>query len=94
MILNIATILTISRIIFIPIIIFCYIYSNGDLRNIAAFIFLLALITDYLDGLVARKFNQETPFGAFFDPIADKLLVVVTILLLSRTFDSILFLIA
>ena len=94
MILNIATILTISRIIFIPIIIFCYIYSNGDLRNIAAFIFLLALITDYLDGLVARKFNQETPFGAFLDPIADKLLVVVTILLLSRTFDSILFLIA
>ena len=94
MILNIATILTISRIIFIQIIIFCYIYSNGDLRNIAAFIFLLALITDYLDGLVARKFNQETPFGAFLDPIADKLLVVVTILLLSRTFDSILFLIS
>jgi CDP-diacylglycerol--glycerol-3-phosphate 3-phosphatidyltransferase len=93
MILNFATILTISRILFIPIIIFCYIYSNGELRNIAAYIFLLALITDYFDGLIARKFNQETQFGAFLDPIADKLLVVVTILLLSRTFDSILFLI-
>ncbi len=93
MILNLATLLTISRIIFIPIIIFCYVYSNGELRNIAALIFLLALITDYFDGLVARKFNQETPFGAFLDPIADKLLVVVTILLLSRSFDSILFLI-
>ena len=93
MILNLATILTISRILFIPIVIFCYIYSNGELRNIGAFIFLLALITDYFDGLVARKLNQETPFGAFLDPIADKLLVVVTILLLSRTFDSILFLI-
>ena len=93
MILNLATILTISRIAFIPLIVFCYVYSNGELRNIAAFIFLLALVTDYLDGLVARKFNQETPFGAFLDPIADKLLVVVTILLLSRSFDSMLFLI-
>ena len=93
MILNLATILTISRIAFIPLIVFCYVYSNGELRNISAFIFLLALVTDYLDGLVARKFNQETPFGAFLDPIADKLLVVVTILLLSRSFDSMLFLI-
>ena len=93
MILNLATILTISRIAFIPIIVFCYVYSNGELRNISAFIFLLALVTDYLDGLVARKFNQETPFGAFLDPIADKLLVVITIVLLSRSFDSILFLI-
>ena len=92
MILNFATILTISRIIFIPIIVFCYIYDDGELRKIAAFIFLLALITDYFDGLVARKFKQETPFGAFLDPIADKLLVVITILLLSRSFDSILFL--
>ena len=93
MILNLATILTISRIAFIPIIVLCYVYSNGELRNISAFIFLLALVTDYLDGLVARKFNQETPFGAFLDPIADKLLVVITIVLLSRSFDSILFLI-
>ncbi len=92
MILNFATILTISRIIFIPIIIFCYIFNDGELRNIAAFVFLLALITDYFDGLVARKFNQETLFGAFLDPIADKLLVVITIFLLSRSFDSILFL--
>ena len=71
MILNLATILTISRILFIPIIIFFYTYSNGELRNLAAFIFLLALVTDYFDGLIARKFNQETPFGAFLDPIAD-----------------------
>ena len=94
MILNLATILTISRIAFIPIIVLCYVYSNGELRNISAFIFLLALVTDYLDGLVARKFNQETPFGAFLDPIAYKLLVVVTILLLSRSFDSMLFLLS
>jgi CDP-diacylglycerol--glycerol-3-phosphate 3-phosphatidyltransferase len=93
MILNFPTILTISRIVFIPVIIFCYIYNNGELRNIAAFIFLIALITDYFDGLIARKFGQETQFGAFLDPIADKLLVVITIILLSRSFDSLLFLI-
>ena len=94
MTLNLATVLTLSRIVFIPIIIFCYTYNDGCLRNIAAFIFLLALVTDYFDGFIARKFNQETPFGAFLDPIADKLLVVITILLLSRTFDSMLFLIS
>ena len=91
---NLATSLTISRIIFIPIIILFYTYNDGELRYLSAFIFLLALITDYFDGLVARKLNQETPFGAFLDPIADKLLVVITILLLSKTFDSILFLIS
>tara|TARA_Y100000389_G_scaffold44698_1_gene39436 strand:- start:40 stop:597 length:558 start_codon:yes stop_codon:yes gene_type:complete len=94
MILNLATILTISRIAFIPIIVFCYVYHDGELRNISSYIFLLALITDYFDGLIARRFNQETPFGAFLDPIADKLLVVITILLLSRSFDSFLFLIS
>ena len=93
MIFNLATSLTISRIIFIPVIVFFYIYNNGEFRNLAAYIFLLALITDYFDGLIARNFDQETTFGAFLDPIADKLLVVITILLLSRTFDSILFII-
>ena len=82
MIFNLATFLTILRIIFIPVIVFFYIYNNGEFRNLAAYIFLLALITDYFDGLIARSFDQETTFGAFLDPIADKLLVVITILLL------------
>ena len=93
MILNLATLLTISRIAVIPIIAFCYIYQDGKIRDIAAYFFLLALITDYLDGLIARKFNQITTFGAFLDPIADKLLVVITIMLLAKSNDSILFLI-
>ena len=93
MIFNLATILTISRIFCIPLIIFFYVYQNGTYRNISAYIFLIALLTDYLDGLIARNFNQMTSFGAFLDPIADKLLVVVSILLLSRTNESLLFLI-
>ena len=58
--LNLATILTISRIIFIPLIAFFFIYSSGEYRNLAAYIFLIALITDYLDGYIARNYNQTT----------------------------------
>ena len=74
--LNIATILTISRIAFIPLIAFFYIFEDGIFRNISAYIFLIALITDYLDGYIARNFNQSTAFGAFLDPVADKILIV------------------
>ena len=91
--LNIATILTLLRITFIPIIVICYVFNHGEYRDIAAYIFLLALITDYLDGVVARRFNQITAFGTFLDPIADKLLVVVTVILLSSSNNSLLFLV-
>ncbi len=94
MILNLATLLTISRIISIPLIVFFYIFHEGHYRDVSAYIFLIALITDYMDGLIARKFNQMTSFGAFLDPIADKLLVVVSIILLSRSHESLLFLIS
>ncbi len=92
MTLNIPIVLTLIRITFIPIIVVSYTYDGGKYRDIAAYIFLLALITDYLDGVIARKLNQVTTFGAFLDPIADKLLVVVTIILLSSSNNSLLFL--
>lgn len=90
---NFATSLTLSRIFFIPLIIFFYLYSDGIYRNYSSYFFLLALISDYLDGIVARNFNQVTAFGTFLDPIADKLLVVITILLLAQTMNSLYFLI-
>ena len=92
--LNVATILTISRIAFIPLIALLFIWEDGKYRDISAYIFLLALVTDYLDGYVARNFNQTTAFGAFLDPIADKLLVVITIFLLARSIDSIIFILS
>ena len=55
---------------------------------------MLALITDYLDGYIARNYNQTTAFGAFLDPIADKLLVVITIFLLARSLNSIIFILS
>ena len=89
--LNVATILTFSRIAFIPLIAFFFILDDGKYRDISSYIFLLALITDYLDGYIARNFDQTTAFGAFLDPIADKLLVVITIFLLAGSLDSTIF---
>ena len=92
--LNVATILTISRMAFIPLIVLFFILDDGKYRDISAYIFLLAVLTDYLDGFVARNYNQTTAFGAFLDPIADKLLVVITIFLLARSLDSIFFILS
>ena len=92
MILNIPTALTIIRIVFIPLIVFFYVYQSGLYRDLSAYIFFLAVVTDYFDGFIARRFNQTTSFGEFLDPIADKLLIVITIILLGREHESIYFL--
>lgn len=54
----------------------------------SAFIFWLAAFTDLLDGYLARKLDQSTPFGAFLDPVADKLMVVITLGLLIERIDA------
>ncbi len=82
MYLNIPNSLTLFRILVIPIMI--YLFLSGDTANrmFASLIFLIAIITDYLDGVVARSMNQQTKFGEFLDPVADKLLVIIILLLL------------
>ena len=81
--LNISNILTLARIIIIPIIVIC-IYLKGPFYGWIAFIlFCLASITDYFDGYLARIRNEVTNFGTFLDPIADKLLVAAVILILT-----------
>ena len=92
MILNIPTILTIIKSL-IPLIVILYTYQNGLYRDLSAYVFLLALLTDYFDDL-SQEFNQTTSFGAFLDPIADKLLIVITIILLGRDHESLLFLLS
>ena len=54
----------------------------------AAGLFALASVTDWLDGYLARRWNQSTPFGAFLDPVADKLMVAVALALLIERFDT------
>ena len=69
MILNIPTALTIIRIVFIPLIVFFYVYQGGLYRDLSAYIFFLAIVTDYFDGFIARRFNQTTSFGEFLDDV-------------------------
>ncbi|MBU0570486.1 MAG: CDP-diacylglycerol--glycerol-3-phosphate 3-phosphatidyltransferase [Candidatus Omnitrophica bacterium] len=69
---NWANRLTITRIVFVPVFILSILYHRLD---IAFVIFLVAAITDGLDGYIARTRNEKTRFGAVLDPIADKLLV-------------------
>jgi cardiolipin synthase len=69
---NWANRLTILRIILVPVFITAILYTR---LNLALVIFIAAAVTDCLDGYVARAFREKTRFGAFMDPIADKLLI-------------------
>ena len=64
--------ITIFRMILVPVFIMCILYQK---LNLALAIFIVATITDALDGYIARKFNQKTKIGAILDPIADKMLI-------------------
>lgn len=85
---TLATQLTLLRIALIPllVVVFYLPYSWHYLASAA--VFSLAAITDWLDGYIARKYNQSTAFGAFLDPVADKLMVVVALVLLVESHAS------
>ncbi|MGN0407731.1 MAG: CDP-diacylglycerol--glycerol-3-phosphate 3-phosphatidyltransferase [Bacteroides sp.] len=74
---NLPNKLTIIRVIMIPVFLFFLLtdYAGGASKYIAAAIFVVASLTDMLDGKIARKYNLVTNFGKFMDPLADKLLV-------------------
>ena len=80
--LKIPNILTIGRIIIVPIFVLTFFIPGlfGDL--IPFFLFALASFTDYLDGLLARMFKEESKLGELLDPIADKILVAAALILL------------
>lgn len=86
---NLANKLTIFRMILVPImVIFAYLPIGGDVYGIAIpmiimdVIFIIASITDKLDGYIARSRNQVTTFGKFLDPLADKILVLTAMVIL------------
>lgn len=79
---NLPNILTLSRIMLIPVFVGIYFLPGENTYLWAAFLFGAAALTDWLDGYLARKWGQTTPFGAFLDPVADKLIVVTALLLL------------
>ncbi len=82
---NIPNILTLSRVLSIPLIIASFYFEDKKLANITGgFLFLFASITDFLDGFLARKYHLETKFGVIFDPISDKVLVACALLMLVK----------
>ncbi len=82
---SLANLLTLSRILVIPVVVATF-YVEGDYaRWLGCALFSAAGFTDWLDGHVARRWAQQSDFGRFLDPIADKLLVAATLLMLTAT---------
>ena len=86
MVWNLPNILTWLRILAIPLVVVLFLLGRqnpmGMADPAAGLLFGLAAITDSLDGYLARRFNQITPMGAFLDPVADKLIVTVALILI------------
>lgn len=79
---NIPNILTLVRILVIPIFVVVFYLPFPGAHVIAATIFALACLTDWLDGYLARSFKLATRLGAFLDPVADKVMVSVALLMI------------
>lgn len=81
---NLPNILTLLRILLIPVMIgFFYLsFHAGWAAPASAIVFILAAVTDAFDGWLARRYNETSSFGAFLDPVADKLIVATALVLL------------
>lgn len=86
---NIPNIITAARILLIPCFVVAFYLPIQNAGVITASIFCLAGVTDWLDGFLARKLNQTSRFGAFLDPVADKLIVAVALVLIVGEYGSI-----
>ncbi|WAH56711.1 CDP-diacylglycerol--glycerol-3-phosphate 3-phosphatidyltransferase [Pseudomonas silvicola] len=79
---NIPNLLTVLRVLLIPFFILLFYLPYTWSYAAASTVFAIAAATDWLDGYLARRLEQSTPFGAFLDPVADKLMVAVALVLL------------
>lgn len=88
MMLTIPNLLTMMRVALIPIFVVVYFLDWKWAHQVGAFIFWFAAITDWFDGYLARKLKQTSPFGAFLDPVADKLIVAAALLMITHTYAT------
>ena len=86
---NIPNSLTLLRILLIPVFVVVFYLPFMWHHQIAAFLFTLAAVTDLLDGYFARRLGQISKLGAFLDPVADKLMVAIVLVLLVQQYPSI-----
>lgn len=82
LLLSLPNILTYARILAVPLVVFCVVGGKDSWRWIALSLFIIASLTDYLDGYLARIWKQQSSLGRMLDPIADKLLVSACLLAL------------
>ena len=81
MIWNAPNLLTLLRIALIPVFVLVYYLPYAWAPPLATALFVLAALTDWLDGYLARRLNQTSAFGAFLDPVADKMMVASALML-------------
>jgi CDP-diacylglycerol--glycerol-3-phosphate 3-phosphatidyltransferase/cardiolipin synthase len=82
---NIPNILTLLRIAMIPVFVVIFYLPVPWARSVCAAVFTAAALTDWLDGWLARRLGQTSPLGAFLDPVADKLMVAIALVLLVQS---------
>jgi len=82
---SLPNLLTLSRIAAVPIVIALFYVPGNEARWLACVLFTAAAVTDWLDGHMARRWQQQSDIGRFLDPIADKLLVAATLLMLTAS---------
>jgi CDP-diacylglycerol--glycerol-3-phosphate 3-phosphatidyltransferase len=76
-------VLTVARIVAVPLFVALFYWTSNPWADpLAAFVFIMAAITDWVDGYLARRLGVTTPLGAFLDPVADKLIVATALVLL------------
>ncbi len=83
--LNLPNFLTLFRIAAIPAVVVCFYSTLPNARPLAAILFGIAAVTDFVDGWAARKFGQTSRFGEFLDPVADKLMVAIVLVMLVQS---------
>ena len=81
--LNLPNLLTMLRIVLIPVLVAVFWLEYEWAHVAATVVFVLAALTDWLDGWIARRLNQQSAFGAFLDPVADKLMVATALVLVA-----------
>lgn len=82
MAITLPTWLTLLRIALVPVLVACFYLPQRGTNVIAAFLFVFIALTDWLDGWLARRYDMTSAFGAFLDPVADKLIVTVVLFLI------------
>ena len=80
--LTLPTIITLFRILMIPVMVLCFYWKHPWSNILTTAVFVAGALTDWLDGWIARRYEMYSAFGAFLDPVADKLMVAVSLFLL------------